>query len=199
MRSWPTRNLVTIAVFGALWGAAEMSLGALLHALVLPLSGLAMTTIGLLIALTGYRFVPRRGAVLAIAVVCALLKALSVGAIVLSPMLAILIEGLLAELGLALAGGGTGAVPLAIGGAAGTLWVPLHPFVSQGLIAGKGMFEIYRRLLESGARLLHLDPRAIPVILVGLLVLHAGAGAIAGLLAHGLGRQLAHRLRAGEA
>jgi hypothetical protein len=199
MRNWSTRDLVTVAVFGALWGAAEMSLGALLHALKLPLTGLAMTAIGLLIALTGYRFVPRRGAVLAIATVCSLLKALSVGSIVLSPMLAILIEGLLAELGLTLAGGGTGVVPLATAGAAGALWVPLHPFVSQGLLAGQGMIEIYRRLLASGARLLHLDPRAIPVIVIGLLVLHAGVGAIAGALAHGLGRQLAHRLRAGEA
>jgi len=198
MKSWTTRDLVTVAVFGALWGAAEMSLGAVLHALALPFAGLLMTAIGMLIALTGYRFVPRRGSVLAIAAVCVLLKALSLGSIVLSPMLAILIEGLLAELGLALGGRRTGPAALALAGGAGTLWAALHPFVSQGLIAGQGMFEIYRRLLQTGARLLHLDPRAIPVIIVVLLSLHAAAGAVAGVLASGLGRQLARRLRAGE-
>jgi hypothetical protein len=199
MKSWPTRDLVTVAVFGALWGAAEMSLGAVLHALALPFTGLAMTAIGMLIALTGYRFVPRRGAVLSIAAVTALLKAFSLGSIVLSPMLAILAEALLAELALALAGGRPGRGPLALAGALGTLWVPVHPFVSQGLVAGEGMVEIYRRMLASGARLLHLAPSAIPIIVVALLLLHAAVGALAGVLAAGLGRQLAGRLRAGEA
>ena len=198
MRSWPTRDLVTVAVFGALWGAAEMSLGAVLHALALPLSGLAMTAAGMLVALTGYRFVPRRGAVLSMAAVTALLKALSLGSVVLSPMLAILVEGLLAELGLALAGGRVGRGPLALAGALATLWVPVHPFLTQGLLAGEGMFEIYRRMLAAGARLLRLDPDAIPAILAALLVLHAAAGALAGALACGLGRQLARRMRAGE-
>jgi hypothetical protein len=199
MKSWPTRDLVTVAVFGAMWGVAEMTLGAMLHALALPFSGLVMTAVGMLIALTGHRFVPRRGAVLSIAAVSALLKAFSLGSIVLSPMLSILAEALLAELGLALAGGGTGRGALALAGALATLWVPVHPFVSQGLLAGQGMVEIYRRMLESGARLLHLDPRAIPVVVAALLVLHAAAGALAGVLAAGLGRQLARRLRAGGA
>lgn len=198
MRGWPTRDLVTVAVFGALWGAAEMTLGAVLHALGLPLSGLVMATAGMLVALTGYRFVPRRGAVLSIAAVCALLKAFSLGSIVLSPMLAILAEALLAELGLALASGRAGRGALALAGGLATLWVPVHPFLSQGLVAGEGMVEIYRRLLVAAARLLHLDPRAIPVVVVAFLVLHAAAGALAGVLAAGLGRQLAGRLRAGE-
>lgn len=199
MKGWPTRDLVTVAVFGALWGVAEMTLGAVLHALTLPLSGLVMTASGMLIALTGYRFVPRRGAVLSIAAVTALLKAFSLGSIVLSPMLAILAEALLAEAGLALAGGRANRGALALAGALATLWVPLHPFVSQGLVAGEGMVEIYRRMLAAGARLLHLDPAAIPVIIAVLLLLHAAAGAVAGVLAAGLGRRLAGRLRAGEA
>lgn len=199
MKSWPTRDLVTVAVFGALWGAAEMSLGALLHALVLPFVGVTMTAIGMLVALTGYRFVPRRGAVLAMAAVTALLKAFSIGAIVLSPMLAILVEALLAEAGLALADARPGRGPLALAGALATLWVPVHPFVTQGLVAGEGMAVIYRRMLADAARLLHLDPAAIPVLVLAWVLLHAAVGAGAGALAAGLGRQLAHRLRAGEA
>ena len=199
MRGWPTRDLVTVAVFGALWGTAEMSLGALLHALGLPFSGLAMTAAGMMVALTGYRFVPRRGAVLSIAAVTALLKAFSLGSIVLSPMLAILVEALLAETGLALAGGRPRRVALALAGALATLWVPVHPFVSQGLIAGEGMVEIYRRLLAAAARLLHLDPAAIPLVVGAWLLLAAAAGAAAGALAADLGRQLSRRLRAGEA
>jgi hypothetical protein len=197
VKGWSTRELVTLAVFGALWGVTEMTLGALLHALRLPLAGLAMGAIGMLIVLTGYRFVPRRGAVLTVGLVCALLKAFSVGAVVLSPMLAILAETLLAEFGLALAGGRPCRGPLALAGALGVLWSFFHPFIGQGLLAGRGMVEVYRRTAEAGARLLHLDPHAIPVIVLALFVLHAAAGVVAGLLACSLGRQLSRRLQAG--
>ena len=112
MKNWTTRHLVTLAVFGALWGVAEMSLGAVLHALKLPLTGLIMSGVGMLVALTGYSFVPRRGAVLTIGVVAALLKAFSVGSVVFSPMLAIVAEAILAELALALGGGPPRRAPL---------------------------------------------------------------------------------------
>ena len=197
MRGWSTRELVTLAVFGALWGAAELTLGAVLHTLRLPFAGLLMSAVGMLVVLTGYRFVPRRGTVLTVALVSALLKAFSLGSIVLSPMLAILAEALLAELGLALAGGRPHRGPLVLAGALGVLWAFGHPFVAQGLLAGRGMVEVYRRTLEAGSRLLHLDPHAVPIIVLALVVLHAAAGAVAGLLAYSLGRQLSRRLQAG--
>ncbi|MGZ6346947.1 MAG: hypothetical protein ACXWNC_05195 [Anaerolineales bacterium] len=53
-----TRELVTMAVFGALWGVVEISLGSVLHAIKIPLTGLALTAIGLLVALIGRLFVP---------------------------------------------------------------------------------------------------------------------------------------------
>ena len=195
MKGWSTRELVTLAVFGALWGVAEMTLGAVLHALKLPLTGLVMSAIGMLIVLTGYCFVPRRGAVLTVGLVSALLKAFSLGSIVLSPMLAILAEALLAELGLALAGGRPRRGPLALAGSLGVLWSFFHPFIGQGLLAGRGMVEVYRRTLEAGARLLHLDPQAVPIIVLALIVLHLAVGATAGILACSLGRQLSRRLQ----
>ena len=195
MRDWSIRELVTLAVFGALWGVAEMSFGALLHSLRFPLTGMAMGAIGMLIALTGYRFVPRRGAVLTIAVVSALLKLLSIGADVFSPMLAIAVEGLLAEFGLALGGPRPTRLALSLAGALGVLWSFAHHFVLQTLTAGSGMFEIYLQSFSAGARLLHLDPQIVPAVLLALTALHLGAGALAGLLAHGLGEQVARRLQ----
>ena len=199
MKNWTTRHLVTLAVFGALWGVAEMSLGAVLHALKLPLTGLIMSGIGMLVALTGYRLVPRRGAVLTIGIVAALLKAFSVGSVVFSPMLAIVTEALLAELALALGGGQPRRVPMAIAGALAGLWSFCHPFVGQGLLGGKSMVSVYSRMIESGAKLLHMDPSAVAVIIAALVLLHLVGGAVAGMLAFGLGNQLARRLRAGVA
>jgi len=77
MKRLTTRDLVYIAVFGALWGAMEITLGSYLHAVfpqgVTPIvgAGTIMTAIGIIVALVGWLFVPRTGAVLMIGVVAA--------------------------------------------------------------------------------------------------------------------------------
>ena len=76
-----TKDLVTLAVFGALWGSVEMSLGAWLHAANVPFTGLLLSAVGVCIALIGYVFVPRAGAVFMISLVAAMLKAFSVGGV----------------------------------------------------------------------------------------------------------------------
>ena len=48
-----TRELVTLAVFGVLWGIVEISLGTVLKSLNVPLSGVVLGAIGLSIALVG--------------------------------------------------------------------------------------------------------------------------------------------------
>ncbi len=99
------RELVYIAIFGAIWGAVEITLGSYLHVIFPPLAdtflvGLILTSIGTVVALIGRLFVPRTGSVLMIGVVTAILKMLSIGGVKIGPMAAILVESLLMELGL---------------------------------------------------------------------------------------------------
>lgn len=94
------RDLVYIGVFGALWGAVEISLGSVLHTLNVPFSGVFLTGIGIAIALIGRLFVPRTGSVLFIGLVTAFLKMFSLGGIVLNPMIGIVAESVLAEVAL---------------------------------------------------------------------------------------------------
>jgi len=191
------RDLVYVAIFGALWGGLEMSLGAYLHLLHLPFAGVLMGALGLLLALVGRLFVPRRGSVLMIGVVAALLKMLSLGGIVLSPMIAILAEAVLAELVLlAFRRPGRGAFALA--GALGVLWNLFHPFLTQGLMAGRGIVTVYGWALESGARLLGISPGGVGLILVSLVAIHLAVGALAGVLAWDVGRLVQSRVLARE-
>jgi len=194
---WTTRDFVTLAVFGALWGMAEMTVGSLIHALRLPFAGLGVSTLGMLAALTGYGFVPRRGAVLVMGLVSALLKAFSIGSVVLGPMLAIVVEALLAESGLLLAGGRARRGPLMLAGALAVLWSFLHPFLTVGILGGEGLVEVAQRAARMGARVLGLDPQALALVLAALVVLHLVAGAVAGSLALDLGRQLTRRRHPG--
>ena len=53
-----TRQLVTLAVFGTLWGVVEMSFGSVLKSLQIPFSGAVLASIGLLIVMVARLFVP---------------------------------------------------------------------------------------------------------------------------------------------
>ncbi len=193
---WSVRDLVYIAIFGALWGGLEASLGSYLHVVKVPFTGVVMASLGLLLALVGRLFVPRRGSVAMIGVVTALLKMLSLGGVVLNPMIGILAESALAELALS-AWKRPAREAFALAGAVGVLWVFFHPFLTQGILAGQGIVTVYGWALASGARLLGLPLEAVGAILASLLALHAGAGAVAGLLAWEVGWAVRRRISSG--
>lgn len=174
---YSTRELVYIAIFGTVWGALEMSLGSSLHVLNVPQAGTIMAAVGIVILLTGHTFVPRRGAVLLMGLTAAFVKMFSLGGIVINPMLAIVMEAALVEAGLCLGYGGRGAFLLA--GVMGSSWNFVHPFITQGLLAGWGVLRVYRWLVHGGARLLGL-PDGYGWLLFGLLL---GLKVVAGLLA----------------
>lgn len=190
-----TKDLATLAVFGALWGSVEITLGAWLHAANAPFSGMLLAAVGVVIALTGRVFVPRRGSVVTISIVAALMKAFSVGGVVLYPMIAIVMEGALAELGLALGGRRRTTLPFLLAGAVAVSWSFAQPFVTQGLLAGAGVIEIYRRTLDQAAGVLRVDPDLAMVLLMVVALIHVVVGMAAGGAAVALSRQLASRLR----
>ena len=186
-----------IAVFGALWGSVEMSVGAWMHAASVPFTGLFLAGIGICFALIGYVFVPRAGAVFMISLVAALLKAFSVGGVVLNPMIAIVVEGVLAEAGLAL-GGRRQVLPFLLAGALAVNWSLVQPFFTQGVLAGQGVLEIYTRTLEEVARLLHLSSGMVVALITFIVLLHTAVGLCSGGVAIVVGRQLTRRLRSRE-
>jgi ABC-type thiamin/hydroxymethylpyrimidine transport system permease subunit len=188
------RDLVYIGVFGALWGAVENTMGSVLHTVNAPFSGLLLTGIGMTVALVGRLFVPRPGSVLFIGLVTAFLKMFSLGGIVLTPMIGIVMESLLAEAALTALRRPSRLAFLVAGGLA-TGWVFVHPFFTQGILAGSGLLTIYERTLTAGAKALGLDPSAVVVILAALIAIHLAVGVIAGLVAWDAGRVVQARLR----
>jgi len=186
------RDLVYIGIFGALWGVSETGLGSVLHALRVPLTGTALAAVGMTIALTGRWFVPRRGSVLFIGLVTALLKMLSVGGTVLNPMIAIVVESVLAEV--VLMAGRRHRATFASAGAAACAWPLVHPFLTGAILAGQGFVLVYANMLRNGARMLGVEPSAVVLIVAALIILHLAAGAAAGLLAWNAGHLVQSRL-----
>ncbi len=188
-----TRELVTMAVFGTLWGISEMSLGTVLKSLNVPLSGVVLSTIGLIVILVGRVFVPRRGSTLFIGVIAMLLKLFSLGGVVIGPMIGILSEAIIAEVALSAMGRPRRASFLVAGGLVG-LWPLVQPFITNPLLFGRTLFTVWLDLLDLGTRLFGLDGNAVVAIVVALVALHVAVGVVAGWFAWGVGRLLQARL-----
>lgn len=188
-----TRELATLAVFGALWGVVEVSLGSVLKSLNIPLSGAALAAIGVMIALVGRVFVPRRGATLFIGVIAMLLKLFSLGGVVLGPMVGILMEALLAEASLSLFGKPRRMVFVLVGGLV-VMFTLLQPFITGPLLFGRTVFVVWLDLLDLASRLLGISSSAALGGMLVLLVLHLIAGGLAGWLSWDIARQLQARL-----
>jgi ABC-type thiamin/hydroxymethylpyrimidine transport system permease subunit len=198
-----TRDLVYIAVFGALWGVLEITLGSYLHlifpSLATPLVGVGtiMTAIGMVVALIGRLFVPKTGSVLMIGVVVAILKALSIGGVKLPAMTAIIIESLLAELGLSLSRR-PGRAGFMLAGCLAVLWTFFHKFFASYIFLGRGIYDVYLGMLKQGAQALGIGISYALIIIAAFLLIRIVAGGLAGWLAWELGKAVQARLTEAE-
>lgn len=190
-----TRELATIAVFGTLWGISEISLGSVLKSLNIPFSGAALSAIGLMIALVGRAFVPKKGSTLFIGVIAMLLKLFSLGGVIVGPMVGIFSEALVAEIVLSLMGKPR-RVSFLLAGALGVTWTLAQPFVTGPLLFGRTLFVVWLDLLDAGTRFLGLDASAAIAIVLALLAIYLSIGGVAGWLSWDLACQL--RIRIGR-
>jgi hypothetical protein len=196
--TFTVRDWVYVAVFGALWGALEMTLGAYLHVLFPPLAntfftGLVMAGLGAVIALVGRYFVPRTGAVLSIGIITALLKVVSLGGVKMGPLVAILAETVLMEVAL-LSKTTLARWRYVLAGSLAVSWNFFHKFVMMRLLYGKGITEVYLKMVREGSQLLGLEVGYAVAIIGVLFLLRVLVGAAAGWLAWDLGRLVARRM-----
>jgi hypothetical protein len=190
-----TRELVLLAVFGALWGASEILLGSVLHNLKMPFNGVILAGIGLAVAMIARIFVPRMGATLFVGVIATILKLFSVGSVVVGPMIGILVEALLAEMVLSAYPQPTrGAFMLA--GSAGVLWTLVQPFATGLLLFGRNLVDIWAGVIQEGNRLLGMEASGVGIVLGILLLLIAvriAVGCLSGWVAWDVGKLLKSR------
>lgn len=91
------RTLVYIAVFGTFWGLVEASLGTILHALRIPLSGSIVSATGLVILLVARCYNNVRGSSVLMALIAGAIKMIGFSTIKLGPFIGIVMEGVIVE------------------------------------------------------------------------------------------------------
>ena len=140
------RTLVFIALFGTFWGLSEATLGTVLHALHLPLSGSILSSIGLIILLVARRFDNTRGSSLMMAIIAATIKMISFSTVKLGPFIGIVIEGVLVELAMALIG------PNKLGFISAGLVIGIYPLVqnviTKSILFGSNFIPVILELAE---------------------------------------------------
>jgi len=198
MPSYTTRDWATVGLFGALWGAVELTLGSYLNVIFPPLSdtflkGVVLGGIGVAIALTGRYFVPKWGSLLLMGIITALLKLLSPGGTRLGPVVAILMESALMEAAMWIANRPR-RWAFALGGALAVAWNLPHKFVMMRLLYGTDVADVYAKMVRDGSQTLGLSVSFAVSILIILLCIRLLAGGLAGWAAWALSGAVARRL-----
>jgi hypothetical protein len=181
-----------------LWGVVETTLGTYLN-VIFPsftntfFKGVILGSIGVAVALTGRYFVQKRGAVFLIGVITALLKMLSPAGSRIGPILAILMQSVMMELAVSLAGD-PHRWAYVLGGALAVGWNFPHKFIMMRVMFGQRIVQVFQKLVRDGSRMLGLDPSSALLILAILLGVRLVAGGIAGWSAWLLGGAVTERL-----
>jgi hypothetical protein len=192
--------IAVVAVFGAVWGAAECSLGALLRLAAIPIHGALMAGIGVIIMLVARRALAAgRGSSLAIAVVAAALLPLSVSRGFVMAMIGVIVEAACLEAVLwfgrparwrfALAGLLVGLIP------------PLQMLTRMIVLYGPAALSTFHDtiLRDQGVARLGLAGHTAVALLLIALAISASYGLICGLLGWSISGQILKRLgRAAE-
>lgn len=145
-------------VFGALWGALEVTLGTMFHALRIPFSGVWMTGAGAAILISGAVVNQQKGFAIRAGVVCMLLKMISPGVIIIMPMIGIMLTAAIIEF--TTRGKVVGYFRGYLAGMLSTLSVILQAIVYYYFIFGWDLLKIYYILLEKAIRQLGVDQNA---------------------------------------
>jgi hypothetical protein len=175
------------AVAGGLWASFEIIVGSLLHNLHIPFSGTVLATFSVLWMISFIQIWNESGLIWRAGLICALMKSLSPSAVILGPMTGIMMEALLMELFIYLAG--RNLVGYILAGIAALLSTILHKLVSLFILYGSDLVTIYVNLFRFLQHQLGLEDANPGDLIIIISVIYVLAGTIAALAGTFLGRK----------
>ncbi len=176
MASLDRRTLVYIAVFGTFWGLLEASLGTVLHALRVPMSGSMVSAAGLVILLVARSRNDVRGSSLLMALVAGAIKMISFSTIKLGPFVGIVMEGVIVELALSVLG--TGLAAFITAGIMVGIYPLIQTIITKSILFGASFVPVILELARGFS-----DAVGLPLgwwILVIYILLHLVFGLLGG-------------------
>ena len=173
------RQLSYTVVFGTLWGTVEMTAGGLLHALHVPFSGILLAAVGAAVLACQRALLPVRGITLTTGCLAAGIKVFSMGGVYLNPLLAVLMEALLAECVFCLFG--TSFLAAGLAGFMMGLWSFGQGLLTLVLLYGMHWIEASASALSREAPTWPLSPVILLFLAVLLVASLPASGGVLGL------------------
>lgn len=171
-------EFITTALFGALWGVIEVSLGTILHASKIPFRGTALTIIAVVLITTSRSFINYKGSMIAISAVAASLKLITLPGFNITPFIAILMQGIIAEVVFTFFS--YHLISALLSGSFIMLYTLIHSLIMQGIFFGLGIYNVYVEILNSIGKAINYEGKMalilIPLIVFMYILTGAGAG-----------------------
>jgi hypothetical protein len=180
------------ALYGALWGCLELSLGTALQLGRVPMKGLLMGSLGLICLVTLRRLQPRPGVCLIAGAVAIFLKVFAMGGLYPGPVIGIAGEAVIVEIAFtATLSRGLGAV---VGGALALAINPLQMVLMTWFVAGPEAVRAAVAAVQAAAGRAGVPAVGGATILAVLAAGSAAVGGVVGAVSWLLAGRVARRL-----
>lgn len=181
------------AIVGSLWGAFEIVVGSFIHNLALPLlAGTILSFTGALISIAFQSKWKTPGLLWRSALICALLKSISPSAIILTPMIAITLEGFLLEAGTLLFG--INLWGFIVGGGLAVVTTLIFKVVRLLLVYGQGIVDAYNSLYKLAIAQLGLHSGSSWWPILAIVAIYFIIGTFAAILGIYAGKKLSQNV-----
>jgi nucleoside-triphosphatase THEP1 len=188
----PAKVWLRAAVLGSIWASSEIILGSFLHNLHIPLRSMILAFIGVMLMVAVGKQWGVKGLFWRAGLICALMKSVSPSGVILSPMIAIFVQGCMMEISVRLAGRNLAAYLL--GGTLAVCWNLLQYLGYHILIYGFNIVDIYKKLYDISAEVVSLPKEKYWLPVYVSLAMHVVFGVIAAVSGYLLSGNKGERL-----
>ena len=179
---------IKASIAGTIWAASEIVLGSFLHNLKIPFGGNVLTAIGIIILISISYTWTDKGFFWRAGIIFALMKTMSPSAVIFGPMIAIFSESLLLEVSVRLLG--RTIAGYLIGSMLAMSWNLFQKIANYIIYYGSNIIEVYNNLLIYAQKQLHIQTNIVWLPIIGLLVIFALFGLLAGVIGIIVGRKM---------
>lgn len=181
-------NLVNTAVFGAIWGLAEVSLGSFLHASKIPFRGAIMSLVAVLILISARSVLKYKGSLILLGVVTATFRLFLGIGFNITPFVAIIMEALIAEIIINRIGFNRWTSVLS--GILIMVYSLSHGLIMQALFLGTDIYKVYYEMILKVANMISLPENVVLSIIFSIPFVYIFMGAITGFFGWSVGKQI---------
>jgi len=175
------------AVVGGLWASIEIIIGSFLHNARLPFAGTTLAFAGTVLLIGFYQIWPQRGLIIRAGFITAIMKSVSPSVIIFGPMTGIMLEAILLELVILIAGNNL--ISLMFAGALSLSSALFHKVVSLLIFYGFDLIKVYINVINFALKQFGLKEAQALDILLALLSVYFSVGFLAAIIGWHIGKK----------